>query len=143
MSELGRADAARPRRPRSVVVLVVMVVLESLLLVAIGALVLVATRTSSDDMTGLAIDESQLLVVGGVVAAVGLAQLALVFLLGRGSEIARSWFGAFAVLKVATGVYSTVALREFEPAAIAPLVLAVLVLWLLYGSDQTQEFFQP
>lgn len=114
----------------------VVVSLQAVVLLGIGGL-LIALRADP----ALGGDQQLLVLAGAVLVVVGLVQLTLVALLGRGSEVARSTFGILAGLQTAAGVYSTIALRDFEPAALVPLAMSVGVLWLLYGSDTTHDFF--
>lgn len=132
---------ARGRRPRSVQVLTVLVVMQALLLGVI-AVVLIAGSGDPEAVADVEIEPAALLATGVVLAVLAVAELTFVFLLRRGSEVARTWFAAFAVIQTAAGVYATVALRDFEPTVLAQLALSVLVLWLLYGSETTQAFFR-
>ena len=61
--------------------------------------------------------------------------------LARGSELVRSLIGAISTVQAAAAIYALVALRDVEAEGIWTLGMAVLILWLLYGSESTQEFF--
>jgi hypothetical protein len=119
----------------------VVVALQILVLFTVGGSLVAASDDPSSLPASLRIGQSSLATVGWVVVAFGLLQVILVVLLGRGSEMARSWFGLLAVVQAAGGVYSTVALRDFQPAVLAPLAVSIAVLWLLYGSQETREYF--
>ena len=134
---LGRRAERSPRarRPRAVVVLMVVAGIQAALLLFLGAALWAAAYTGVDG------DPLALAVAGAVVVAIGLVQVALVVMLSRGSELARSTFGVVAVLQTAGGVYSAVALREFGAVALLPTAVSIGVLWLLYGSTTTRDFF--
>lgn len=132
---------ARGRRPGSVQVLTVLVVLQALLLGVIAA-VLIASSGTPEAVAEVEIEPGVLVATGVGLAVLAVAEFSFLFLLRRGSEVGRTWFAAFAVVQAAGGVYATVALRDFEPTVLAQLALSVLVLWLLYGSETTQAFFR-
>lgn len=134
------AEPTRPSRPRSVTAVVVLTLLQAAFILLVGlALVLAASSVDMGDEVDLT--PSELQIVGGVVIAVGLVEAVLSVLLARGSEKARSVFGAIQTVHVATAVYALIALRDVALQGIWGLALSVLVLWLLYGSDQVAGFF--
>jgi hypothetical protein len=133
--------ATRHRRPIGISVLMWLGVVQGLLLLASGVLV-IAVRDEPEVAAALETTADGVLGVGIVIAVFGLARLALAVALGRGSELVRSLFGAVATVQTGVAVYSLVALRDLRVASAWPLVLAVVELWLLYGSDRAQEFFR-
>lgn len=114
--------------------------LQSLVLLMVAAGLLLGTAPSVETAR-LDVDPAVLPALGVLLAGFGLVQLVVVILLGQAREGARTWFGILAVFQVAAGVYSTVALGDHHVEVLAPLALAVVVLWLLYGADQSREFF--
>lgn len=137
----GAATTVRRRRPVGVTVLLWLGVVQGLLLAAVGGVV-IAVRGEPEAAAALETNTRVVLVVGVVLVVLGLVRLALAVALGRGSELVRSLFGATAILQAGAAVYSLVALRDIRQASVAPLVSATVELWLLYGSDRTQEFFR-
>lgn len=125
------------------VVLALFIVAQALLLLVLGLGLVLARDAAVVVLADAGEDPSVAVVAGSALLAVGLAQLVLVVLLRRGSGLAQSVFGALAVIQVAVGVYSTVALRDFQAPVIVPLATSVGILWLLYGPEATREFFAP
>ncbi|MBY5160896.1 hypothetical protein [Salsipaludibacter albus] len=128
------------RRPAAIWLVVVLGMVQGLLLLLVG-LVLVVLRGDVDlEVTGT---DAETVAVGlGLVALLlGLGQMLAAFFLARGGHGARALFGGVAVLQIGVGVYSTVALRDFQVTAIAQLVVSVGILWLLYGAASTDRFF--
>lgn len=136
-----RQAAGSVRRPVGITVLKWLGVLQGLLL-AVGGL-FVALRDAPEMAAALETEAAGVTAVGVVLVVVGLVRLALAVALGRGSELVRSLFGVTATLQAGGAVYSLVALRDVRFATVWALAFAVLELWLLYGTDRTQEFFAP
>lgn len=136
---MSQEDAA-VRRPVGIAVLVWLGVAQGVLLVAVGGLV-IATRDAPEVASALETDAAGVAAVGVVLVVVGLIRLVLAVALGRGSELVRSLFGVTATLQAGGAVYSLVALRDIRFATAWALAFAVIELWLLYGTDRTQEFF--
>jgi hypothetical protein len=127
-------------RPIGVTVLLWLGIAQGLLLIAVGG-ILLAVRDDPSVQTALEGDATAVLGGGVLLAVLGLIRLALAVALGRGSELVRSLFGAVAMIQASSAVYSLIALRDARVAVIWPFILAVLELYLLYGSDRAQEFF--
>lgn len=127
-------------RPIGVTVLVWLGVAQGLLLVGLGGL-LAAVRGDQALQTALEADEAVILAAGALLAVLGLIRLGLAVALGRGSEVVRSLFGAIAMAQAGGAVYSLIALRDVRVAVVWPFVLAVVELYLLYGTDRAQEYF--
>jgi hypothetical protein len=135
-----KAPEGSVRRPVGITVLMWLGVVQGLLLVGVGGL-LVAVRGDPAVQTALEAEAVGLLGGGVILALLGLARLGLAVALGRGHEVVRSLFGAVAMVQAGGAVYSLVALRDVRIAVVWPFVLAVVELYLLYGSDRAQEFF--
>jgi hypothetical protein len=129
------------RRPVGVTLVVVFGLLQAALVILVGVAMIVAR---DDPDVRASFDESQdtLLVVGIVVVLLGLVGGALALLLARGVDLVRSFLGILNTVEVAVAVYSLVALRDLRVGSVWALVLPVAVLWFLYGSEETQEFFE-
>jgi hypothetical protein len=132
---------SRSRRPVGVTVLVVLGLVQGVLLLAVGGL-LIAFREEPELAAAMEVPGEGVLVGGVVLIVVGLVRLALAIALGRGSEVVRSLLAAVAMVQTSTAVYSLVALRDIRLAVVWPLALALVELWLLYGSEGAQEFFR-
>jgi hypothetical protein len=137
-AELG---GSRARRPPGVTVLVVLGALQAVLLLLVGGL-LIAVRDEPDVAAAIEVSQAGVSVAGAMLIVLGLVRLALAVALGRGSELVRSLMAAVATIQTGTAVYSLVAMRDIRLAVVWPLTLAVIELWLLYGSAGAQEFFR-
>jgi hypothetical protein len=140
-STAAEVDGTRARRPVGVTVLVVLGLLQGAALLAVGGLVTVL-RDEPDLAAALELPQAGVLVAGMTFIGLGLARLGFALALGRGSEVVRSLMAAVAMFQTGTAVYSLAALRDVRVAVVWPLVLAIVELWLLYGSEGTQEFFR-
>lgn len=89
-----------------------------------------------------ALTEGNLLAIGLFVAALGVVVILLALALGRGSEIVRLLFGAVAAMNVGSSLWATIALHgEQRWAGLYGVVVGLVVLYILYGSERSEEFF--
>jgi len=133
--------ANETRRPLGVTLLIVFVVLEGIVSVVHGIDVfsarhdtqfLVKNHMTSGELTWLALTA---IGIGVVIILVGLG-------LGTGSGVARFLVGLFTVIELGFGIYGIVKYSGSQQAtAIGMTVLALVVLYLLYGSRKSREFF--
>jgi hypothetical protein len=117
-----------------------MALLQALLFVLAG-LALVLAGPDADFEGTIDLEPGTVRVGGGVLMTVGVVEGVLAVLVARGSDAARSVFAVLQTVHVATAVYGLAALRDVRAESVWALVLPVLVLWLLYGSSSTAEFF--
>lgn len=128
-------------RPSGVTLLIIIVVIQGLIAI-IGGITLLAARNDTQFLVDNKITSSEV----GVAAftALGLGAF-IVFVglgLGTGSGVARILVGLFTVLHLAGGIYG-IATYSGTPQAssIASVIIAVVVLYLLFGSRSNREFF--
>lgn len=129
------------RRPIGIRILVALAVLQGVLLVAVGS-ALVALHDDPGVQDALDTDGTTAGITGVVFVVVGVVQLALAVGLRRGRPLARSVYGAVATVQTATNVYALVALRDVRAGSVWALALSIAVLWFLYGTDETEEYFR-
>lgn len=135
-------EVATPvKRPRGVTVVAVIVLLQGLFFVAIGALLALAD-TAEVDFDTVEFTAEAVRILGVILLVVGLVEVVLAVGLLRGNEFTRSLFGLLASIEAAVSIYALVALRNVQFEGVVALAISVLVLWLLYGSDPTREFFE-
>lgn len=115
--------------------------LQSLLVLAVGT-ALILGREDAEVRRELDADPGVLLAVGVVLLVVGLAGAALALLLARGSDRVRAFYGLVTGINVSVAVYTLVALRDVQAESLWSLVLPVGILWFLYGSRASQEYFE-
>jgi hypothetical protein len=130
----------RPR-PRGLTAVVVFGLVQAVLVVALGTVMVVA-RDDVEVRRELGVDPGLLVVVGAVLIAVGVLGAVLAVLLARGSDRVRALYGLVNGINVAVAVYSLVALREVQLESVWSLVLPIAILWFLYGSPASQEYFR-
>lgn len=122
-------------------IVVVLSAVSALVLVAAGA-ALIATATETEVHDAMALDSpGAVRATGAVVGLLGVVEGVMVVLLARGREFARSAFGVFNTVHVATAVYGLLALRDLEASSVSALTLPVIVLWFLYGDERSVAFF--
>jgi hypothetical protein len=110
-------------------------------LLAVGGL-LAAFAGREDVMERLDVRaEGALRAAGIILVVLGVVQLVLAVGLIRRRPLARTLIGVTATLQTGLAVYALVAIRDVRGGTIWSFALAVAVLWMLYGSDQTQEYF--
>lgn len=131
----------RRGRPLGVTVVVALSALQGLLFGVLGAAVVVA-RNEPELTTDAEAEPTTLVVVGSVLAGIGLVYVVLAVLLARGSDRVRSVYAVVNGLSISLAVYSLVAVRELALGSVWALLLPVAILWLLYGSPTTQEHFR-
>ena len=86
--------------------------------------------------------ENQALVFGLTVAVLGVAQILLANLLGKGSQVVRVFYAVIAVLNLAAGVWAMVSLHSEQRASgVVAAVVSLFVLWLLFN-QKSEEFFE-
>lgn len=86
--------------------------------------------------------EGQLVTLGLLVGLLGLFQIILANLLGKGSQMVRVLYAVVAALNLAGGIWATIALHgEQRVSGIVASVLAAFVLWLLFNS-KSEDFFE-
>ena len=136
------SDEVRPRRSRPVEITAVaaLAVVQGLLLLLVGGL-LIAAGNDREVAASLEVDPNAVVVVGIVLVVLGLVQCGLAIALTRGRELVRSVFAVLATLQIAPAVYALVALQDVRAGSVLPLAISLGVLWLLYGSPRSQEFF--
>jgi hypothetical protein len=129
------------RRPLGITLLIVFVVIQGLVSVVNGLTVLSKRNDFSflhdNGMTKGA-------VTWGAIAAIGLGIFVILvgLGLGTGSGVARFLVGLFSVLEVAVGVYGIANYSGIQQqSAVLILVVALVVLYLLYGSRRNRAFF--
>jgi hypothetical protein len=134
-------DAGGRHRPRGLLAVVAFGLLQSLLVLAVGT-ALILGREDAEVRRELDADPGVLLAVGVVLLVVGLAGAALALLLARGSDRVRAFYGLVTGINVSVAVYTLVALRDVQAESLWSLVLPVGILWFLYGSRASQEYFE-
>lgn len=131
---------SKPPRPRGVNLVVLFGVLQALVLALIGALLFVAT-SDPQALADAGATRADAWGACALLGALAIVQLAAAIGLFRGIARVRSLYGVVATLQIGAAMYALVALRDVQVPSLIVLAIAVGILWLLYGSEATQEFF--
>jgi hypothetical protein len=135
------AAPAQHPRPGTVTLVVVLGMIAGILNIASGIFVIV-DRHNSNLTLNSASTPDELLWAGIWAIIVGVVIVFVASALSTGSRVARLLFGIFAVLNLAGGVYAAVAYNgEQRSTGIVSAVFAIIVLFLLYGTEKDREFF--
>lgn len=134
-------DDDRPDRPLVVSLAATMMLLGSLVQIVLG--VVFALRRHDDDVLArFGTDSSTLLAAAGFSVVVGALVALLAMLLLRGNRFARAFVGLSLLGDVVSGAYSAVAVDDtVRLIGVAQIVGAVLALYLLYGTQRAQRYF--
>jgi drug/metabolite transporter (DMT)-like permease len=128
-------------RPGTVTVVVVLAWIAGILNIVAGIFVII-DRHDRNLRVDSAHTPDELLVWGIVAIILGAIYVLLASALGRGSRTARLVFGIVAVLNLAGGAYAAIAYSgEQRGSGVGSMVLSIIVLWLLYGTEKDREFF--
>lgn len=129
------------RRPGGVTLLVVLGVIQGIAGFAAG-LFLVLDRDDDDLIARSAMSSNALVLVGVVSMIVGVIMIALAMALSNGSNLVRWLFGIVTIVHVAGGVWGVFGLHgEQQLSAAFTVVFGLIILWILFGSERSDEFF--
>ncbi len=136
-----RESIAPVRRPWEITLLVILGYLGGLFNLLTGIFVML-DKNNEEFLQGIYYTENQLIWIGLLVALVGVVQIFLANLLGRGSQLVRILYAVIAVFNLAGGLWAMVALNSEQRASgVVATVIAVVVLWLLFN-QKSDEFFE-
>ena len=129
-------------RPGGITFLVVLGWIQGL--IALGAGIFLVLDRNSTELQDRAEMSSDELVSTGVAAIVfGTAVLILASMLGRGNSVVRWLFGLLVVVNVGIGIWGLFGLHgEQQLAAALSVVFGLLILYLLFGPERTDRWFE-
>lgn len=134
-------DMAYVSRPVAVTVVVVLGMVEAVLGVLAGV-ILIAARDERNVIRESGLTPDQLLGVGIAYVVIGAIVAFLVLALARGSNFARFVIGLVSLLHLAGGVYALLWLSgDNRWSGVGAIVVALAILYLLFGSERSREFF--
>lgn len=136
-----RGVATSIPRPIGVTVLVVLLWVEALLSLAAG-LFLIFEHNDTSLLVHVDASSDTLLAIGIAAIVIGLITAMVASALGNASNFARWLVGFIALLHLAGSVYSFVALDGVtRGSAFVEALLALIVLYFLFGERGSEEFF--
>jgi drug/metabolite transporter (DMT)-like permease len=128
-------------RPGTVTIIVVLAWIAGILNIVAGIFVII-DRHDRRIRVDSAHTPDELLAWGIAAIIVGAIYCVLASYLSRGSRTARLIFGIVAVLNLAGGAYAAIAYSgEQRGSGVGAMVLSIIVLWLLYGTEKDREYF--
>jgi hypothetical protein len=128
-------------RPGGITLLVVLGWIQGLLALAAG-LFLVLDKNSQELQDKAEMSSDQLVSTGVAAMVFGGAVLILASMLGRGNSVVRWLFGLLVVVNVGIGIWGLFGLHgEQQLSAALSVVFGLLILWLLFGPERTDRWF--
>lgn len=136
------SQTAVARRPFGITVLVALGVVQGVFAILAG-LFLVLDRDDARLRDVSTLTEGGLLWIGLFIIALGVITVLLALALGRGSEIVRIFLGVLTALHLGSGLWALVALHgEQRWAAAYSVVISAVILYILFGSERSEAFFE-
>jgi hypothetical protein len=131
------------QRPGGITLIMVLAILNGIFGI-IGGIWIVIDRDERRLLDHTNLTQDGLLGAGIAAIVLGAIGIVIALALGRGSRLARLLFGIWAALNLASGLYALVALHgEQQWSGAFQSAIAIIVLYLLYGSERDREFFLP
>ncbi len=138
---MSSAPTEHVKRPGGVTLLVVLGLIEGIASL-IGGLAIVLDQDDGGLQGTTGMSDSQLVSVGVVIMITGIIMIVLALALRNGSDLVRWLFGIFAIFHVASGLWGLIALYgEQQLFSAFSAVFGLIVLWILFGSERSDEFF--
>lgn len=135
------ATTTPTQRPGGITLIMVLAVIGGIFNI-IGGIWIVIDRDDRRLLDHANFTENGLLGTGIFAIVFGAIWILVALALGRGSRGARLVFGIIAVLNLAAGLYAMVALHgEQQWSGAFQTAIAIIVLYLLYGSERDRDFF--
>ncbi len=135
------ATTAPTYRPGGITLIMVLAIIGGIFEI-LGGIWIIIDRADHRLLNHSNLTENGLLGAGIVAILFGTIWILVALALGRGSRGARLVFGILAVLNLASGLYALVALHgEQQWSGAFQTAIAIIVLYLLYGSERDREFF--
>ncbi len=132
------------RRPMLLSIITILMIISGVLSVLAGILTFVIRN---DREWVVEVGETNFTRTSIAVAAIisGVISILFAMALRRGSRIARGLVGIYEVLHIVAAIYAIVKLdhRTYLSGAIVSIVLALIILWYLYATQKSREFFGP
>ena len=130
------------RRPVLLSIVTILMIIAGIISI-IGGIVVIALRDNDDFR--LEVNESSGTITSIGIGAIisGLISVLLAMALRNGSRIARALVAIYEVLHIIVAIYAIVRLdhNTYLGASIVSIVISVLILYYLYGTRGSREFF--
>ena len=138
---MSSAPTPHVSRPGGVTLLVVLGIIQGVSAL-IGGLVLILDKSDEALQSQAAMSENQLVGSGIGLLIIGVVMILLSLALRNGSNLVRWLYGIVTMLNVAGGIWGIFALHgEQQMSAAFTTVFGLIILWILFGSERSDEFF--
>jgi len=138
---MSSAPTQHVSRPGGITLLVVLGIIQGIAGL-IGGLVLILDKDDEKLLAESAMSENQLLGTGIGLLIFGVIMIALSLALRNGSNFVRWLYGIVTMVNVAWGIWGIFALHgEQQMTAAFTVLFGLIILWILFGSERTDEFF--
>ncbi|MDX2379719.1 MAG: hypothetical protein QNM02_08170 [Acidimicrobiia bacterium] len=128
-------------RPGGITLLVVLGWIQGLLALGSGVF-LILDRNSAELQERAEMSSDQLVSTGVAAVVFGGAVLILASMLGRGNTVVRWLFGLLVLVNVGVGIWGLFGLHgEQQLSAALSVVFGLLILYLLFGPERTDRWF--
>jgi hypothetical protein len=138
---MSSAPTPHVSRPGGVTLLVVLGLIQGVASLILG-LVLILDKSDENLMNQSGMTENTLLGTGIGMMIVGAVMILLSLGLRNGSNFVRWLFGIVAMLNVAGGIWGIFALHgEQQLSSAFTAMFGLIILWILFGTERSDEFF--
>jgi hypothetical protein len=113
------------------------------ILAIVGGIAVIALRNNDDFVREVNESSGTITTIGIGAIISGLISIVLAMALRRGSRIARALVLIYEVLHIIGAIYAIIRLDQgtYLSSAIVSIVIAVIIIWYLYGTRGAKEFF--
>jgi O-antigen/teichoic acid export membrane protein len=130
------------RRPVLLSIVTILMIIAGILSI-VGGIAVIALRNNDDFVVEVNESSGTITSIGIGAIISGLISIILAMALRNGSRIARALVAIYEVLHIIAAVYAIIRLDHgtYLSASIVSIVIAVLIIYYLYGTRGAQEFF--
>lgn len=129
------------RVPLGISVITIIMYIQAVFGIAAGIFLIVDKEALAHNLSGTDVDESMLLAYGIVAIVAAVITGLLAFGLRSGSNGVRLFIAVIMVFHLAIGIWGLIAFPGARMAGLMQALLAGVILYFLYGSEDSQEFF--
>jgi len=138
---MSSAPTPHVSRPGGITLLFVLGLIQGVSAIILG-LVLVLDKSDENLINESGMTENTLLGTGIGIMIVGAIFVLLSFALRNGNNTVRWLFGIVTMAQVAGGIWGLFALHgEQQLSAASSVTFGLVILWILFGNERTDEFF--
>jgi O-antigen/teichoic acid export membrane protein len=131
------------RRPPVLLSIITILMIIAGILAIVGGIAVIALRNNDDFVREVNESSGTITSIGIGAIISGLISVLLAMALRRGSRIARALVLIYEVLHIICAIFAIIRLDHgtYLSASIVSILLAVIIIWYLYGTRGAREFF--